>query len=90
MSEELDPMGRLLAGLLVTAQQMGTGIIEANQPARLEYRLVRWEKVNELARDGWMVQQGLGSWSPDDGHVTVFLLVRKMTIADEAAELLAD
>jgi hypothetical protein len=79
----------LLGQMLAQASQVGAMLQEAHEPKRFEYRLVRWEKVNELAREGWIVQQACGSWSPDDGHVTVFLLVRPLSIADEAAELLA-
>lgn len=57
-------------------------------PKRCEYKQVRWEKVNELARDGWQLQQAVGTWGPEDGHVTVYIMVRPLGVADEAAELL--
>jgi hypothetical protein len=78
----------LLGQLARQAGMVGAALQEASAPKRYEYALKRWEDVNEYARQGWVVQQGLGSWNPEDGHVTVFLLVRPLTVADEAAELL--
>jgi hypothetical protein len=78
-----------LTGLVQQAQQIGAMLQQAHTEQRLEYRLVRWDTVNDLAREGWVVQQAVGTWAPEDGHVTVFLMVRKLSIADEAAEILA-
>lgn len=78
----------LFAQIGEQARRLGARLEEAAEPRRFEYKLVRWEKVNDLARDGWVMMQAVPVWNPQDGHVSAFVMVRPLTVADEAAELL--
>lgn len=83
MSEEYQDPSKALDGLLSMAQRMGAQVMEAAREPRWEYRIVFWDDVNPLARAGWELLA-------TDLTLTRFLMARKLTAADEAADLLKD
>ncbi len=70
------------------AEQMGKtfnqlrGVIDDSLAERFEYVLVPWDKVNDLARQGWLLQPIVHYSSPS------FVMSRKLGAADAAAEIL--
>lgn len=69
-------------GLGQAGAMMREALVAATTPDRYEYKLVEWPEVNPLAREGWELRAG-------DMALRFFVMGRKLTVADQAAELLA-
>lgn len=82
MSEPIDPFAAMMGSLAAQAQQLGAQITEASRPVTWEYKLVSWDEVNPLARDGWELK------GMDVGALR-FVMGRQRGAADEAADMLA-
>lgn len=72
----------LRAGIGQASAMMREALVAATTPDRYEYKLVGWDEVNPLAREGWELR-GM------DVTLRFFVMGRKLTVADQAAELLA-
>lgn len=72
----------LMTGLSQAGAMMREALTAATMPDRYEYKLVGWDEVNPLARQGWDLRAA-------DVTLRFFVMGRKLTVADVAAELLA-
>jgi hypothetical protein len=82
--EYTDPAEQIVGMLMGLGGQLGAAMAESTRPPRYEYRRVSWDDVNELARDGWMLCPMVIQTST----LPLFVVVRQLGAADEAAELL--
>ena len=89
-----EPVGPI-AALVGMAQQAAAGMgqvqatmMEASRPPRFEYALVRWEQVNDRAREGWQLAPVLGPLPAAHPGEWAFVMQRQLGAADEAAEML--
>ena len=82
MDEHEEMMESLRTGLGQAGAMMREALAQATTPDRHEYRLVGWDEVNPLAREGWELRAA-------DVTLRLFVMGRKLTVADQAAELLA-
>lgn len=84
MADEHDDIEQALrTGLSQAGAMMREALVAATTPDRYEYKLVGWDEVNPLAREGWELRAA-------DVTLRFFIMGRKLTVADQAAELLAD
>lgn len=86
MSEQPDQSDEVAAMLLGGLGQMRAAMEHALAPERFEYARVPWERVNELAREGWQLVPIPAEYG--EHGLLMFVMVRKLGPADEAAELL--
>ena len=73
---------QIMTGLSQAGAMMREAMAAATTPDRYEYRLVGWDEVNPLAREGWELRAA-------DVTLRFFVMGRKLTVADQAIELLA-
>jgi len=80
--------------------QMGAAAREMTLPPRYQYKLCLWDEVNPAAKEGWEVHPSgpwpiLTAWiDPASGEQRTqpqpgYLMVRKRSVADDAAEMIA-
>jgi hypothetical protein len=88
------------AQMLQMFNQTGAMIQESLLPPKWEYRLCLWDEVNPAAKEGWEVHPSgpwpiLTAWTdPESGEQRTqpqpgYLMVRKRSVADDAAEMIA-
>lgn len=79
--EEQDAADAVAGMMIGLGAQLSAAMGEALRPERWQYEMVPWERVNELAADGWKLVAA---------HVelTSFVMARQIGPAEAAAELL--
>lgn len=75
------PADVAMKNLVSMAGRMTAGLAEATRTPVWEYRIVGWDEVNRLAREGWEMRAA-------DIALLRFLMCRKLGPADEAERLL--